>query len=418
MKSVFSVKARERDERIKAFIILRLFIVTLLLFLAHNIFQIQILVFYHVIATVCILSLVYLLWFVWGKFLHVLLWIQIFFDILLETVLVHYTGGIDSSFAPIYILSILSGGILIAPWASFVIAGLSSGFFGSLIACHHFGQIPQVLPAFDPNFEPRRDPLYLFYASYVRVTIFFVVAVVTNYMTGLILKLEERVRLQERLAFLGDVTSRIAHEIRNPLAAISGSVEVLMHELKDGLSERNVKLMGAIIEESERLKRVFGKMLDYARFDDLKLEKTPLEELLDRALMSCQHAKEFSPNVIVVKKYEGKRMGACVDSEQMIDVFSNVIRNAYEAMPAGGTLNLDLTRKGGEIEISVSDTGCGIEKNAMKNLFTPFKTSKKTGAGLGLAQVQKIMTLHGGRVDIESASGKGTHVRIYLRESR
>lgn len=410
------MKKIDRIGRIRAFIILRLFIVTLLLFLANYVFRIETLIFYYIIAAVCVLSVVYLLWLIYAKRLGFLMWLQIVGDTLLETILIYYTGGVDSLFAPIYVLSIISAGILIVPWASFIFAGFCSVLFSGLVVLNQGGMVPKIFPAVNPAFDASHDNLYLFYATYVRITIFFVVAILTNYLTAMILKLEEKIRLQQRLAFLGDITSRIAHEIRNPLAAISGSIEVLAGELGASLGEKHMKLMNAAVDESERLKRVFSRILDYARMDDIKPEKVSLDQLMDRVLLTFEHNKEFNGNVSVVRKYQGKKVYCEVDPEQMRDAFSNVIRNSYEAMRDGGLLAIQMTPLSEEIEVAINDTGEGIKKETFKTLFAPFKTTKKTGAGLGLAQVQKIVSLHGGRVSVSSHPGKGTSVRIFLRK--
>ncbi len=406
-----------KTERVRVFIILRLFIVTFLLFLAHYFFRIEGVFFYCIIAFVCFLSLIYLIWLVYGKYLKLLTWTQIFFDILLETALIHYTGSVDSLFAPIYVLSILSAGTLIAPWTSFVIAGIASALFSGVVVLNYFQVFPGFFPMMNSAHTIEHDSLYLFYATYVRITIFFVVAVLTNHLTRMIERLEEKIRIQERLAFLGDITSAIAHEIRNPLAAISGSIEVLSEDLKSLIDDKNQKLMTAVVEESDRLKRIFSRILDYSRLGELKLERQSLNQLLDGVLFLFEQSKEFDSKVTVIKKYQNQRMDADVDSEQMIDVFSNIVRNAMEAMPEGGQLVVEIERLTDEIQILFSDTGQGIKKEVLKNLFLPFKTTKKTGTGLGLAQAQKIVALHGGSIQIKSKAGAGTQVYIRLKKS-
>ena len=408
------INTNPKVAQLRTFVMLRLFIVTLLLFLGQVVFRMESLVFYYLIAGTCFLSLFYLVWLVYEKHAKMLAWVQIVFDTLLETVLVQLTGGVDSLFAPIYILSIISAGIIIGPKTSFTVAGLSSILFAVLVVCDFF----QIMPGFllsGAVFQVDRDPLYLFYATYVRITIFFVVAILTNYLAGTIRQLEEKVKLQERLVFLGDTTSQIAHEIRNPLAAIHNSVEVLSEELKTSLSEKNKKLMSAVIDESERLKRIFDKILMYARNEKLEMRPIKIENLLERVLMLFAHSNEFQDRGIqIIKKYTGKSATVCVDEECLVDILSNIIRNAYEAMRKGGDLSVDFSENSNEIELVIADTGEGVKKEVLKNLFVPFKTTKKTGTGLGLAQAHKIITMHGGEIRINSKQGQGTQVFIAL----
>lgn len=401
-------------ERLRLFIILRLFIATILLFLANYAFRFGTYIFYYLIIIVCGFSLLYLFWLIWGRFLRLFLWTQLVLDCAWQTILIYFTGDVDSMFAPIYILPIISSGILIAPWSSFVIAALSSIFFTGIVVMQ-FNAPVTLLENVVTDVHSARQSLYLFYATYVRVTIYFVVAILTNYLTGSILRLEERIKIQERLAFLGDITSTIAHEIRNPLAAISNSIEVLMISLKAKLSDRDNALMCAVIEESQRLKNVFQKILDYSKIDELKLEKVSLNKLIDHVLFLFENSKEFSQRVSVVRNYTKTQVSVDADSELMIDVLMNIVRNAYEAMERGGTLTVDFIEDQKHVTLRIKDTGSGIKKEIMKNLFLPFKTSKKTGTGLGLAQAHKVVSMHGGDINIKSEPNLGTLVAIRLK---
>ncbi|MBI4372573.1 MAG: hypothetical protein HY585_02450, partial [Candidatus Omnitrophica bacterium] len=207
-------------QRIRVLIFARLFIATVFLFYAQFVFPTERILFYSIIAACCGLSIIYVLWLISAKHLTALAWFQIVCDLLLESALVAYTGGADSLFATIYVLSILSAGPVLSPAAGFFVAAGSSICFIGAVILYNSGGITVAEPA------GRRDLIYLFYASYVRITVFFLVAILTYYFSRMIQKLEDRVKTQERLVFLGEVISSIAHEIRNPLASISGSVEL------------------------------------------------------------------------------------------------------------------------------------------------------------------------------------------------
>ncbi len=403
-------------DRLRVFIILRLFIATFLLFLAQVVFRTDTLLFYYIIAAVSALSLFYLLWVLTKQALKFLAWLQIVVDLAIETLLIYCTGGVDSLFAPIYILSILSAGIMIAPGASFVIAGLSSLFFSGLVYGNYARLIPEslFLNAMGPAKMPDRDPLYLFYATYVRVTIFFIVAILTNHITRLVLNLEEKIRIQERLAFLGEITSGIAHEIRNPLAAISTTIEVIQKDIRHLLTPKSERLMTAVVDESERLKQVFSKILDYSRQDELALKRINLSELLNQILILIPNSIRNFDKVRLNRRYEGKKVFVEADVFQMQEAIANIIRNSYEAMQSGGSLTIDCMDVKSGAEVIVSDTGVGISKENLKSLFVPFKTTKKMGTGLGLAQSHKIVSQHGGKMSVHSVPQKGTEVRIFL----
>jgi len=403
-------------DRLRVFIILRLFIATFLLFLAQVVFRTGALLFYYVIASVSILSLFYLLWLLTRKALWLLSWVQILIDLIIETLLIHCTGGVDSLFAPIYVLSILSAGMIIAPGVSFIIAGFSSLLFSSLVYSNHARLIPSFLflGDMDPARIPGKDPLYLFYATYVRITIFFIVAILTNYMTKLVLNLEEKIRIQERLAFLGEITSGIAHEIRNPLAAISTTIEVIQKDIKHLLTPKSERLMEIVVDESERLKHVFSRILDYSRQNDPVLKRVNVPDLLDQILLLIQSSLPNFNSVRLNKRYENKKVVIEADAFQIQEAIANIIRNSFEAMPAGGVITIDCFETATGVEIIISDTGVGISKENLKSLFVPFKTTKKMGTGLGLAQSHKIISQHGGKIFVHSALQKGTETRIVL----
>ena len=400
--------------RLRILIMARLFIGTFFLFYAQFVFHVERIIFYGIIAAISLLSAFYLLWLISGIYLRGLALTQIFCDLILESVIVYYTGGADSLFAPIYILSILSAGFLLSPGTSFYVAVASSICFVAVVLPGHFHwSFPLLLPP-DPEFNGRQDPIYLFYSSYVRITIFFLVAILTYYFSRMIQKLEDKMKTQERLVFLGEVASNIAHEIRNPLASISGSVELLAKQLRTDLSEKQQKLMTAVVDESERIKHIFNGLLDYSRVPVLELEGISTEHFLDQIVLLIQHQDGFNSRIKINRRYLGKRFKMKADPEYVKQAVMNVISNAFQAMPQGGELTIDALRIRDEIRISILDTGEGMDRKALKNLFVPFKTTKMGGTGLGLAQTYRIITQHGGRITVESAKGRGTRFDLYL----
>ena len=402
----------DQAKRLRTLIISRLFIAAALLFYAQFVFPLERLVFYGVIAVVSILSGFYVLWLWSAKQLRFLAQVQIAFDLILESVLVYYTGGVDSAFAGIYVLPILSAASVISPWASFYsAAGSTICFIGTVLLVHfHWAPFSVTVPSL--AFGVRREGVYLFYATYVEVTVFFLVAILAYYFSQKIKRLEVKMKLQERLVVLGEVASNIAHEIRNPLASISGSVELVSKQLNSQLTEKQQKLISAIVDESHRLNRIFGRLLDYARMPKLEYERISLAPFLNQILLLIQHQEFFNPKVEIKTLYQSKRLEMSIDPEQIKEVIMNVIRNAFEAMPNGGVLTIDARANSYEVCISVEDNGMGIDSKALESIFVPFKTTKPNGTGLGMAQVQKIMSRHGGKTSIQSKERIGTRIEL------
>ncbi len=403
------------EKRLRILIIFRLLVGACLLFYAQFVFSMEAIVFYSIIALISLLSVVYVLWLASKANLNKLAWVQICCDLILESLLIYFTGGVDSLFNSVYILSILSAGFILSPMSSFYIAaGSSICFIVSVILVEK-----QWYPSFKilfprPVFTFKRESIYLFYASYVQVTVYFLVAGLTYYFSRIIQRLEKKVKMQERLVFLGEVASNIAHEIRNPLASISTAVELIYKQLGNQLNDKQKKMMDAIVDESLRINRIFSGILNFARMSELQADEIVLDLFFDEMILLFEHHEAFRKNVRIERLYAGKGIKIIADPEQIKEACMNIMTNSYEAMEAGGTLTLDCEKNHQHVTISISDSGNGIDSKMMKDIFTPFKTTKTDGTGLGLAQANKIVSQHGGRIEIKSKQGKGTRVEIIL----
>lgn len=249
-----------------------------------------------------------------------------------------------------------------------------------------------------------------------------------------VVEMEHDLRRSERLAVAGRLAADMAHEIRNPLAAISGSIEML----RDGLGEsaddaERHRLMGIVLREVERLDRLIADFLAYAR--PAPPQPSPLalrpavEELL--AMFTASPAGAGVETRIQVPR----ELGVHADPRQLRQLLWNLVLNAAQAMPGGGRLEIAARRvpeapsqggsaadrngngaekESGEVEISVSDTGVGIPPEALERIFDPFFTTKRNGSGLGLATVHRVVDGHGGTLRAESRMGEGTCFRIRL----
>lgn len=400
-----------QKKRLRTLIIARLFFGAFLMFCAQFVFPLEGTVFYAIIAAISLLSIIYVVWLYRGKRLRLLAYLQTGFDLFLESVLIYYTGGVDSLFAGTYVLTILSVGLALSPLASFIVATGGSLCFIGTASLTYLNWIPPV-PFPTPLFHAKREIIYLFYAGYVQITVFFLVAVLTYYFSGMIRKLEDKVKTQERLALLGEVASNIAHEIRNPLASISGSIELIADQLNSHVNEKQQKLLNAIVDESTRIKRIFSGILDYARVPELHYEEITVEPFLDQVLLLTHYHDTFSPKTEIKTLYRGKPIKLYADPECLKQVFMNIIMNAFEAMPNGGVLTIDCNENRHGIIFLVEDTGSGMSQETIKSLFVPFKTTKTNGTGLGMAQAYKIVHQHGGKISVRSKQGLGSTVEL------
>ncbi len=236
-------------------------------------------------------------------------------------------------------------------------------------------------------------------------------------------RMEAQIRHADRLAAIGELSAGIAHEIRNPLATISGSIQVLQSEL--AVEGEQVRLLGLIVKESDRLHRIVEDFLDFARTGPAHRGKIDIGAILEEQVRLMKNHPLCRPTIDIVLADEMPRVELFADDEQIRRVFANLMVNALEAMPAGGTLTIAVRLHeedaGGtgtdapaiEAAIEFRDTGEGIAPEAADYLFRPFMTTKKGGTGLGLAIAQKIVLSHNGRIEAVGEEG-GSVFTVYL----
>ncbi|MFL6227978.1 MAG: two-component system sensor histidine kinase NtrB [Pyrinomonadaceae bacterium] len=225
--------------------------------------------------------------------------------------------------------------------------------------------------------------------------------------------LEETQRRQDRLAAVGRVAAGIAHEIRNPLAAMRGSIQVLRAET-DGDSAR-AELMEIILRESDRLNGIITDFLTYARPRPVSPAATDLREPLRETFTLLRHSPETGAQHVIEEDYPLEPVVASVDAAGLRQVFWNLARNALQAMPEGGCLRVELSHTdGGRVRVLFADTGQGMSPEQVERLFEPFSSSRTGGTGLGLSIAYQIVRDHGGTINVRSLEGHGTTIIIEL----
>ncbi|MCA9676324.1 MAG: hypothetical protein H6709_15325 [Kofleriaceae bacterium] len=235
----------------------------------------------------------------------------------------------------------------------------------------------------------------------------------------------ERVKERDRLAALGEMAAGLAHEIRNPLGAIKGAAQLLLRP--DGTAMEptadTAEMMQVIVEEANRLNNVVTRFLDYARaeraerFDQVKVDVNAVVKKTVQLLQQSPDARGVEVRVRLdelLPPVDG-------DPEALVQVFLNLGLNAIQAMPSGGALDILTTRRrrsrlgyGQFAEVRFRDSGEGIARDKLKKLFIPFYTTKTRGSGLGLAISQRIVSQHGGTIEVRSAPGKGSTFSVFL----
>jgi len=351
--------------------------------------------------------------------------------IALATLLIDHTGelSINSSYYPIYFLPILTAAEYFGPWATLLWTLLASALYCSYLypALQEYEITPEA---------------YALLA--IRILFFFLAAMVVNRFvvesrrqTKRYQELAETLaetnrrleqaqaeaRRSERLAALGQLSAGLAHEIRNPLGVIKGSAEMLSQKLAES-NPLATELAGYISSETNRLSALVTRFLDFARPLHADLAPQDITSVLDRALTDVATLWKGAA-IRVEKEYESSLPAVPLDESLCEQAFVNLFQNAYDAMGTGGGVlrvkarKSRAARRNGSpgnrindteidgIEIRIADSGPGIPVELREQIFNPFVTTKKTGVGLGLSIVSKIIDGHHGSVRVEDAGNQG-----------
>ena len=371
---------------------------------------------FHLIFIAYFLSLVYFLLYLWGKNDTLQVYVQVFFDLLLITVLVYFSGGLKGSFYFLYVFEIIAASIVLSSSAAYITAILSGVLFAALIDGMYLGIIPYY--SSDSSAPISMDALVT--NIFTSWGVFFLVALLINYLTGKLRKTREELdwaqkelEVKKNLALAGEISAHLAHEIRNPLAAISGSVQVLRNEM--ALSGDQKELMNIVVKESDRISKSIEQFLDLASPGKQTFVAVDLSRVLKESIMLLQRSGELNGSYHVEGNYESAGIYCYGNSNQFKQIFWNLIKNALKAMPEGGTLTIDLNqRKKNEIELKVKDNGRGMAKEDRERLFEPFYSGFKTGKGIGMAVVRRIVDDYNGKIQVSSELDKGTEIVILL----
>lgn len=229
-------------------------------------------------------------------------------------------------------------------------------------------------------------------------------------------KIQEQMERTSQMAALGGLAAGIAHEIRNPLAAIKGAVELLPYKIDN--EQFREKFLQVIGRETSRINSIVEQLLEFSRPKEPHMELTCMNELINETLDLVTYAlnKVQRERIVIKKELSSNIPKVNVDNGQIRQVFLNIILNGLEAMPSGGVMTIstkmDYTAK--NLKVYFKDTGTGMNKETKKNIFNPFFTTKKSGTGLGLSVAHRIILDHHGSIDVESQEGQGTTFVISL----
>ena len=354
--------------------------------------------------------------------LHTLAWTEIALDQITWTAIVYVSGGVTSGATSFYGLTCLVGAILVGLRGAVFSAGLGITLYALLCAGLHFGWV--LPPPDQAGTVYALDTQQIVYSLLLNGLGMVVVALLSGYLAerlrltgGMLEVATHRANQAERLAVLGRIAAGLAHEIRNPLGSITGSVEMLRESAS--LSAEDRRLCDIVQREARRLNDLVGDMVDLSRPRAPRPERTDVAALAREVVALAANAARGS-DVGVAYDGPGGEAAARCDGPQMRQVLWNLVRNGIQASSAGSVVTVRVRASERHVNLSVDDQGPGIPVESAMRIFEDFFTTRTHGAGIGLAVVKRIMEDHastGARLVVERAAGGGASFRVILSRS-
>jgi len=375
---------------------------------------------YGLIATIFFLSILYALLLYRIKHHIALAYVQILIDTLVVTVILFVTGSFSSIFSFLYLVVIIYSSILLPIRGTIVIAAICSIQFGIMVDLEYYG----VIYPFGTE-DGLLASAYLWnqvlYKILITMTACFAVAFLSSFLSEQVRRtrkelriMEDHVKRVEKMASVGEMAAGLAHEIKNPLASLTGSIQLLREEIR--YDPDHDRLMQIILREADRLSSLANNFLLYARPPAGKVEVIEL----DKALIDTAELFEKDANNdgrITTTKNIQSNILISMDPVHLRQILWNLLLNASEAIESEGVIDIEMyTLKHKHVCIKISDDGCGMSPEELKSIFDPFFTTKSTGTGLGLSIVHRILEGYDSLLNVESEVNKGTTFTLQFKQ--
>ena len=346
-------------------------------------------------------------------------YIQIGIDTLVVTLIILVTGCFLSFFSFLYLVVIIYSSVLLFRRGSMVMAGLCSLQYAILICLEYYGFIQPYGSDISPLvFE--FGWLQILYKVVITAAACYAVALLSGFLSeqtrrssNELQRMSEHVKRMEKMASLGEMAAGLAHEIKNPLASLSGSIQVLREENRYDPEHDN--LMRIVLRETDRLTSLVSDFLLFAKPPAGKRESIRLDEAINEILELFQKNSAIQEHLTIERNLIPD-IFVEVDPVHLRQVLWNLLLNGAEAIEREGRITVQMVnQKNRWIQIVLTDNGAGISAENVDAIFDPFYTTKNSGTGLGLSIVYRILEYYGSRLDVDSTEGQGTSVHFMLR---
>ena len=377
-------------------------------------------VLYGLITAIFLLSVIYSAYIKRVKNIILFAFIQTGIDTFFVTLIVFLTGGFVSIFSFLYLVVIIYSSMLLPMWGAMFIAALCSLQFGALVELEYFGLLSPI--GTNGNLMANAyEWSQIFFKLIITMTACFAVAFLSSLLSEQTRKTKEELRAMaghvkrvEKMAAIGEMAAGLAHEIKNPLAALTGSIQLLKEDMR--YDSDQARLMQIILREADRLSSLANSFLFYARPPAGKVEPIDLSRELYEIVELFEIDGSNNGRVTTTKKISSG-VWITMDPGHLHQILWNLLLNAAEAIDGDGNIGIEMFPvKNKYACIKISDNGCGIPSETLKTIFDPFFTTKPNGTGLGLSIVHRILEANDAWLNVESQLNKGTTITLHFKQ--
>jgi two-component system sensor histidine kinase PilS (NtrC family) len=371
-------------------------------------------------AVVLILSIFYIFWLNRQKNLLTLAYFQTIVDTFLVTGIIFVTGSFESVFTFLYLLVIIYASMLLLQKGSFVMATCSSLQYGLLIELEYYRIIPHFLGQYPISLTI--DQNQIIYRIIITISACFAVAILASILSLQLksarqdLKItQEHLKRVEKMAAMDEMISGIAHEIKNPLASLSGSIQLLKEDTLSGSYQD--KLMQIILRETERLKQITNDIRLFSKPSTINASMVDMTQAIKDVVVLFLNTPEWKTRIQITTKLE-RDLFVIIDPVHLKQILWNLVKNAAESIENKGKITIGLNSpRNKRIYLTIRDNGLGIDSVNANHIFDPFYTTKPEGTGLGLSIIHRIIDTYEGMIDFESIPGKGTIFTLIFKNA-
>ena len=375
---------------------------------------------YGLIAAIFFLSIIYALIIDRVKKPIVFAYVQILVDTFVVTMILFVTGSFSSIFSFLYLVVIIYSSILLSIRGTLIIAAICSIQFGIMVDFEYYGVIyPFVVDeAMLASYHPWNQVLY---KILITMTACFAVAFLSSFLSEQVRStrkelrdMENHVKRVEKMAAVGEMAAGLAHEIKNPLASLTGSIQLLKEDIQ--YDPDHDRLMQIILREADRLSSLANNFLLYARPPAGKVEAIELEKVIIETAELFEKDASNDGRITTTQKLQ-PNIWVSMDPVHLRQILWNLLLNASEAIEGQGVIDIEMYElKSKRACIKISDNGCGMSPEELKSIFDPFFTTKPSGTGLGLSIVHRILEAYDFWLNVESEVNQGTTLTLHFKQ--